>query len=226
MSRRDLDLLIVACCAVLATLSVLLTTPDPVQDVASISQQSDRSAELQELIAKGEIVPGLTLDRAFDLIATRKIRFTSSGMTVEKENIGATGTATILDVDEDMVRSSWGEPNSITESSFGDTTYIYLRPPEGEIHVEFVLDSLCYVYTVPSAEYFKKYHPSWTDLECRRVAARLIVLGFKKEHVIASWGEPKDIHRSVGAWGVHEQWVYGGGRYLYFENDILTSWQD
>ena len=43
--------------------------------------------------------------------------------------------------------------------------------------------------------------------------------------VRASWGKPDDINRSVGPWGVHEQWVYGY-KYLYFEDGSLTSWQD
>jgi hypothetical protein len=52
-----------------------------------------------------------------------------------------------------------------------------------------------------------------------------IKIGMKKEMVIDSWGEPEDIHRTVGTWGVHEQWIYGT-KYLYFENNILTSFQD
>ena len=46
-----------------------------------------------------------------------------------------------------------------------------------------------------------------------------------KEMTISSWGKPDDIHKSVGSWGIHEQWVYGH-QYLYFEDGILTSWQD
>ena len=42
--------------------------------------------------------------------------------------------------------------------------------------------------------------------------------------VILSWGKPRNINRSIGKWGVHEQWVYPN-RYLYFENGILTSLQ-
>ena len=43
-----------------------------------------------------------------------------------------------------------------------------------------------------------------------------------------------DINKTVGSWGVHEQWVYGssmegGGympsHYLYFEDGILTTYQ-
>jgi hypothetical protein len=53
-----------------------------------------------------------------------------------------------------------------------------------------------------------------------------IGIGMTKEQVVLSWGKPKDIHRHVGRWGVHEQWVYSDNVFLYFENDILTSWQD
>lgn len=70
------------------------------------------------------------------------------------------------------------------------------------------------------------------------ILAKKISLGMTKEQVRLSWGSPKDINRSAGSWGVHEQWVYGPysisnrsiyiGRdsYVYFENGILTGWQD
>jgi hypothetical protein len=41
-----------------------------------------------------------------------------------------------------------------------------------------------------------------------------------------SWGDPEDINRTVGSWGVREQWVYSNENYLYFENGVLTSWQN
>jgi hypothetical protein len=41
-----------------------------------------------------------------------------------------------------------------------------------------------------------------------------------------SWGEPDSMNRTVGPWGVHEQWVYGVGQYLYFQNGKLTSYQN
>jgi hypothetical protein len=40
-----------------------------------------------------------------------------------------------------------------------------------------------------------------------------------------SLGRPHKINRSVGQWGVHEQWVYYD-KYLYFENGKLTSYQN
>lgn len=50
-------------------------------------------------------------------------------------------------------------------------------------------------------------------------------IGMTSEMAKESLGIPNDINRTVGSWGVHEQWVYGN-TYLYFENGILTSYQN
>jgi len=46
-----------------------------------------------------------------------------------------------------------------------------------------------------------------------------------EDMVLMSIGPPDDINRTIGSWGVHEQWVYTG-RYLYFKNGVLKSFQD
>ena len=61
-------------------------------------------------------------------------------------------------------------------------------------------------------------------------------IGMMDNEVIKSIGRPNRINRSVGKWGTHEQWVYSDrfnkkgqplkDKYLYFENGILTSWQN
>lgn len=53
-----------------------------------------------------------------------------------------------------------------------------------------------------------------------------IVTGMTQDDVKTSWGNPKRSNRSVGIWGVHEQWIYHDTFYLYFENGTLTSWQE
>lgn len=50
-------------------------------------------------------------------------------------------------------------------------------------------------------------------------------LGMTKEMAIISLGLPDKINRSVGSWGINEQWVYKS-RYYYFENGKMTSYQD
>ena len=54
---------------------------------------------------------------------------------------------------------------------------------------------------------------------------RKVLIGMTAEQVTSAWGKPNRINRTVGVWGRHEQWIYGG-TYLYFENDVLTSYQE
>jgi len=52
-------------------------------------------------------------------------------------------------------------------------------------------------------------------------------LGMSDEMARISLGDPDDINRSVGTWGVHEQWIYREyNLYIYFENGKLTSYQN
>ncbi|MFN8153784.1 MAG: hypothetical protein U0Y08_05790 [Bacteroidia bacterium] len=53
-------------------------------------------------------------------------------------------------------------------------------------------------------------------------------IGMSDELAIISLGYPAKKNRTVGSWGVHEQWIYEKGNrlYLYFENGILTSYQN
>lgn len=40
-----------------------------------------------------------------------------------------------------------------------------------------------------------------------------------------TWGSPDKVNKTTTARGTREQWVYGSGRYLYFDNDRLTAIQ-
>ena len=52
-------------------------------------------------------------------------------------------------------------------------------------------------------------------------------IGMTKEEVLKEgWGRPNDINKTTTAYGVSEQWVYSGYKYLYFEDGILTAIQD
>lgn len=67
----------------------------------------------------------------------------------------------------------------------------------------------------------------WPPRSARLVMQGAIALGMSPEMVRESWGRPDRVNRSVGVWGVHEQWMYDArGVYVYFENGKLTSWQE
>ena len=59
-----------------------------------------------------------------------------------------------------------------------------------------------------------------------RIMAKDIWIGMTSEMAQDALGKPGDINRSTFSWGVHEQCVYSNGKYLYFEDGVLTSWQD
>jgi hypothetical protein len=50
-------------------------------------------------------------------------------------------------------------------------------------------------------------------------------IGVTKEMAIVSLGTPSEINKTIGSWGVHEQWVYSN-IFLYFENGSLSSYQN
>jgi uncharacterized membrane protein len=50
-------------------------------------------------------------------------------------------------------------------------------------------------------------------------------IGMTEEMARISLGDPTSINRTVGSWGIHEQWVYHR-IYLYFENGKLASYQN
>lgn len=57
-----------------------------------------------------------------------------------------------------------------------------------------------------------------------------VMIGMTKADVIASWGRPSDINRTIRSSGVREQWVYrsksGDAQYVYIRNGKVTSISD
>lgn len=54
-----------------------------------------------------------------------------------------------------------------------------------------------------------------------------VSIGMTQAEVLdSSWGKPKHINRTTTPLRSREQWVYGNGNYLYFEDGTLTSIQN
>lgn len=52
-------------------------------------------------------------------------------------------------------------------------------------------------------------------------------IGITREQLkMSSWGLPEDINKTTTKHGVSEQWVYGNGKYVYLENEIVTAIQE
>ena len=76
-------------------------------------------------------------------------------------------------------------------------------------------------YTAYKDGLIKKYGTT----DAQRILEHKFWIGMTDKMARESMGTPNDINRTVGSWGVHEQWIYGK-TYLYFENGVLTSYQN
>lgn len=61
-----------------------------------------------------------------------------------------------------------------------------------------------------------------------QVIGKEIRIGATECSVYASSGLPSDVNRTVGAWGVHKQLVFGRAyrSYIYIQNGRVSSFQD
>lgn len=72
-------------------------------------------------------------------------------------------------------------------------------------------------------------NPNWSDPIIAQVVCGRVSVGMTKEQALAGWGRPRDVNTTTDAYGSNEQWVYGeygGGGYLYFDGELLTSIQN
>ena len=65
------------------------------------------------------------------------------------------------------------------------------------------------------------------EAERKQKRSQGVHIGMSKEDVlVSSWGRPEKVNTTTNAYGTHEQWVYGGRNYLYFDNGVITSIQN
>lgn len=78
-----------------------------------------------------------------------------------------------------------------------------------------------------SKDYFYENDPipPGTPLDIvQHIQKNSLKIGMAPKYATLSWGKPEKINKTIGSFGVHEQWVYGN-QYVYFENERLTSIQ-
>lgn len=113
----------------------------------------------------------------------------------------------------------WGTPKETISAAFGSGGSFHVRHPLLKEPLELSAEDLTLEAVLPET----------TSAQRKAMKERSVQIGMTKDMVICAWGKPRDINRTVIAGVVgREQWCYGGigGQYLYFENGILTSYQD
>ncbi len=66
----------------------------------------------------------------------------------------------------------------------------------------------------------------WDVSTCLTISKGSISIGMTSDMVREAWGRPNDVNRTTYSFGVHEQWVYGSGNYVYFEDGKVTTIQN
>lgn len=90
---------------------------------------------------------------------------------------------------------------------------------------EYLLDDQQAAAEKKRKERLSKLTSKYGKIAALKIVEGKVWIGMTKEMMIESWGQPEDINRSVGSWGVHEQCIYGD-TYVYVENGKVASWQD
>ncbi|MBJ6727582.1 hypothetical protein [Geomesophilobacter sediminis] len=70
----------------------------------------------------------------------------------------------------------------------------------------------------------KKYR--WNQKVWAAIEKEKVFIGMTADQAKMSWGEPKEINKTITGKKRHEQWVYSSSSYLYFDNGVLTAIQN
>ncbi len=61
--------------------------------------------------------------------------------------------------------------------------------------------------------------------ELQNIKAGRVWIGATKDAVIAAWGSPLDINKTITANGEREQWVFRNNNYIYLSNGVVSAIQ-
>jgi hypothetical protein len=155
-----------------------------------------------------------------------KIRFHNSVDTYVMDQLEKGSSVFIQDQKEGWYHVYYGEPSD--DMNFESVSKLFSHYKSGWVLKSDISDSYIRKATIADKRRWKFIEDN-SNIDYKFLKAiqeGKMELDMTKEMVIAICGNPKDIKRTVKTTGVHEQWIYGGGVYLYLENGILTSWQD
>ena len=80
--------------------------------------------------------------------------------------------------------------------------------------------------TASIADLVKSNNKSAASLKTKKKSEG-VSIGMSQQDVLDSvWGKPRSVNRTTTAYGVREQWIYGGSNYLYFEDGVLVAMQN
>lgn len=99
--------------------------------------------------------------------------------------------------------------------------YVFVEK-DGAVYYRSIGDTYTNTEYFDETEYSRLYHYENGYAEPKEPE-----IGMTADEVKNStWGDPTKINKTATKYGVHEQWVYSPGRYIYLDDGIVTSIQD
>lgn len=151
--------------------------------------------------------------------------------SVEKD---ADGNLKVKPIKENMFGEYKVSDNNIS-SSFVDThnltnAQIKEKIKTLKIKINQKYDDEGYLILLDEKRVYKNHIQAYQDELDRRILASKpsVKIGMTSKQVAlnTNWGKPDTVNRTTLKNGVHEQWVYPGKGYLYFDNGKLVAIQD
>lgn len=126
----------------------------------------------------------------------------------EKEN----SKIIVMNIEENM------EQNSFKILNFDE---------KDTIEAEFRLDEKTLKRTYFDYDEIVEKYGSYDDTKKYWLSGSEPEIGMSETDVrMSSWGTPKETNKTETKFGTSEQWVYDDGKYIYFENGIVTAIQE
>lgn len=122
---------------------------------------------------------------------------------------------------EDQFGSHFSITNSVYQNAYNGLPLIC-----GKFQDKIAYDRIVAIAAQEKAKRLAALTKKYGRTNAKKIIDGYVVIGFSKKMCEEAWGEPNSINKTIGSWGTHEQWVYGSGSYLYFENGKLTSIQN
>lgn len=127
--------------------------------------------------------------------------------------------------------------NEVTGTFFNNGTSIILNTGESWFMAitDTNTDTLWFFEGDSQSDVERKVANGYSPLAYKRVTEEIVDVHFDQEPYIgmpvwelemSSWGDPEDINRTTTKYGVSEQWVYSGYRFVYVEDGVVTTIQE
>lgn len=180
-------------------------------------------SNVKELQIQGKYIEARTVSAKYSEFNDPELTAANNGFTKEIRIEELTSLLSMTPETETKVRKDAYEELSNLEPSnrkFSEQSSFYTRRLELEIKK---IDQ-AYRRAMQQDE-----QAAMTELRSEVAAkkTRGVYVGMNMTDALASsWGRPRNVRRTIVSTASHEQWIYGGGNYLYFENGLLTAIQN